>query len=322
LQRRLKRARSKNPNKNGDKMEDSSLTGTEVATEVKTTEGNTVLPTPEAQASTQTTGQQPAVKTAEAFDYEWWKKDPRFGKIWKEEKDVFKSAYEADKILETKYKPAYKEYEGLRKKFEDSGLATDKIDDYIKEYNTLKSPENPTNQRANYFSYWIDNPKYTPSVEAFYRDLEKREMSEKFPGMNEEQIQKQIELEQRLSKFEEATKRQEDEKMVASLTQEVNQGVARIKSIGESRGFPITDDILSKFTDYCIEKGIQPKYMVHEFMQMYDNDISKAYENKIKSKVLEGQTKTNKTQIPIQRTLEKEPAKKEDLASKLGKFFK
>jgi hypothetical protein len=311
-------------------MEDttSSLTGTEVATApvapavTDTAIGNNGLQKPDGQASSQTTGQKPAEKTAEAFDYEWWKKDPRYGKIWKEEKDVFKSAFEADRILETKYKPAYKEYEGLRKKFEDAGVKTEKIDDYIKEYQSLKDPANPTNQRANYFSYWIDNPKYTPAIEAFYRDLEKREMTEKFPGMNEDQIQKQIELEQRLAKFEEATKRQEDEKMVASLTQEVNTGLSKIKQIGESRGFPITDDILNKFTDHCIQAGIQPKYMVHEFLQMYNDDIDKSYENKVKSKLLESQTKTNKTHIPMKQTIQKEPAKKEDLAARLGKFFK
>lgn len=298
-------------------MEDSSLTGSTAETTVVEPVTTSVIPEV---AKTPVEGGQQAAQTPTDFDYEWYKKDPRWGKMWKEDRDISKSYFEADKVLETKYKPAFKEYESLTKQFKDLGIESSKIPEYIKEYQELKNPANPRNQRADYFSSWLDNPKYQPATMAFFQDMEKREMAEKFPGMNEEQIKKQVELENRLEKYEQTQKATEQQKFQAQTEQEITKGFSKIKEISEARGFQLTDEVINSFYKHCTEQNVPVKYMVQEFMSMHSADLDKGYESKVKANMLKSQKEINTTKMPM-KGQPKIDEKKKDFGSRLGNLL-
>ena len=111
--------------------DDSSLTAEATTAEPTTAEATTAEPTtaepttedsnqslslPAEVSQQQRTGQEPVKSSvSNGYDPEWYKKDDRWVKrgMWKSEQDIIKSYYEADKILETKYKPIAKQYDCL-----------------------------------------------------------------------------------------------------------------------------------------------------------------------------------------------------------------
>lgn len=305
----------------------SSLSGSteSQATTVSETPSTSINP---GAAATASAGSQATTGTpnADAYDPEWYKKDDRWVKrgMWKSEQDIIRSYYEADKVLETKYKPAYKQYEDLQKKFKDSGIDPTKLDEYVKEYQGYKDPNNPLIARSNYFSNWLDNDLYRDNVIQFFQDLETREQERKYPNMTAEARQKMIELEKRAERLEQVQKQAQEEKMYQTYQKDIQAGIGSIKKMAEANGFEFTDEIKDQFLDHCMKNGVPAKYMVQEFRSLHDEDLNKSYENKIKASLLASQQEQNKTRVTVAKapvpTTDRPKSFRDQLAEKiLGK---
>jgi hypothetical protein len=254
-------------------------------------------------------GSQPTAAKVEpqGFDYEWWKKDPRFGKIWKSDRDVIKSAYESDKILETKYKPAYKQYEGIVKKLKEFGYDSDKIDDFFNEHKTLKDPENPVNALGNLLLQWQGDP-FVPDIEQFFKDLELKKMQRDYPGMTMQQVNEFRSLQQKLADIEKresdklaAEQAAKNEELKSKVMEEVKVQFAAIEQEAKDLGIEFTDELKEKLYQRGIQTSMEPSLLPLAFRQMVKDQYDKSYENKVKSKILESQDKSKRTTVPLSR---------------------
>ena len=288
-------------------------------TDSKITQG-TGLPKPleqTGQIPAQPGGQQPAGKAdATGFDYEWWKKDPRFGKIWHTEKDVIKSGYESDRILENKYKPAYKQYEGIVNKLKEFGYSSENIDDFFNEHKTLKDPNNPVNALGNLLLQWKGDP-YVPDIEQFFKDLELKKMQRDYPGMTMQQINEFRTLQQKLDDIEkresaklEAEQKAKNEELKIQAQKEIDTQFAAIVKEASELGIPLTDEMKQKLFQYGIDTAMEPSLLGLAFRNMYKEQYDKAYENKVKAKILEANDKSRKTTVPINRPASRPPENK------------
>jgi len=239
----------------------------------------------------------------QGFDYEWTKKYPRYGKIWKSDRDVIKSAYESDKILETKYKPAYKQYEGIVKKLKEFGYDSDKIEDFFNEHKTLKDPENPVNALGGLLLQWKDDP-FVPDIEQFFKDLETRKMQRDYPGMTIQQITQFKELQQKLESIEkreserlEAEQAAKNEELKNKYIAELQAQFSEIEKEAQELGIELTDEIREKLYQKGIETSMEPSLLRFAFRDIVKDQYEKGYENKIKSRLMESQNKNRK--IPI-----------------------
>ena len=250
---------------------------------------------------------QPAVGKPEAqgFDYEWWKKDPRYGKIWKTDRDVIKSAYESDKILETKYKPAHKQYEDMKNRIKSLGYDPEKVDDFFNEVKSYKDPNNPVINLGNYLYQWKDDP-LIGEIDKFFADLNVRKMQRDFPNMSVEQINqfKAMQEEIKAIKEEKQNEKQaqsdaKQKELVEQLKGEIAEETNRIEEEAKALGFEFTDEIRHKLYDYGIQESLSPKHLKYAFKELFKDDIAKLSENKLKSKVQQERDVRSKTKVPF-----------------------
>ena len=303
---------------------DSSLTGSTpapAATEGQNT-GTNLPPsgTETKPAIGQTADQKP---NDTSYDVEWWKKDPRFGKIWHTEQDFPRLYKSADEVLETKYKPAFKQYEGLQKKLKEYGIEPDRFDEYAKEYQLLKDPNNPDLVRSSYFKQWLENPLYSDKVKKFYEDIELAEQERQYPNMTAEARAKMMELEGRVNKYDEMLANQKKEQEYAAHKKTINSGLDEIKKLSASKGFDFTDEIRNQFIDECIKNKVSPQNFVYEFMKKFNEALDKSGREKTRAELIAEMNKKNTTQIKMTG---KPPvvgeSKKTTLEEKLQSLFK
>jgi len=224
---------------------------------------------------------------------ESWETDKRWGKIFKSHDDTYKSYREMEKMLNplkenlNKYESTFKEYE----------LDFSKFGDYVKEYRSLRDPEGEFQKRANYIGRWLDNPKYAPAVESYFQDLERKELQELFPGMTQEQIERQIRTEERLNAYEAEKKAQEQEKQVNSYVETIDKGYSKIEKLAKDYGLPLEAGFRQKFLTYCENEGIDPRYVYETFRKEYENEINEAYSKKLESDILAKLEKNKKAGV-------------------------
>jgi len=246
------------------------------------------------QAGGQTTAQTPNASTG--WDY---KTDSRWGKVWKSEGDIINGYKSLDDVLEKKYKPTYKQYEDLKNKFKDNGIELDALDDYIKEYQTLKSPEHPANQVFNLLKELADDDITAQELDLALKDLNEKKLTRKYPGATKEtreQILAQEKQLKELATWKQTLEKQEQDK---KQTETAVKSLTGIRELCKSKGFDFTDDIRQEFLIHCVKNGIPEQYYAQEFRNKYDAMIDKVHEEKIKAQTLESLKKTNATTIPI-----------------------
>ena len=273
-------------------MEDSSLTTATTGTQDTGT--NVQQPAATTPASTQTGTQTQTAPTG--WDY---KSDPRWGKVFKSESDIINGYKSLDDILETKYKPTFKQYTDLVKKFKDNGIELEALDGYIKEFQTLKSPEYPANQVYNYLKELADDDITAQELDLVLKELNDKKMARKYPGANKETLQRMIEQEKQLKELTTFKSNLEHQEMTKQSTERIEKSKSGIQELCKSRGFEFTDKIWNEFLDHCIQNKIPSAYMVQEFRSKYDAMIDKVHEEKIKAQTLEQLKKTNATTIPV-----------------------
>ena len=276
-------------------MEDSSLTGSTATTETQGTGTQVIAPdTITVPAGSQTTVQTPETKSV--WDY---KTDPRWGKVWKHENDIIQGYKSLDDILEKKYKPTFKQYEDLQKKFKDAGIEVDKFDDYVKEYQTLKSPEYPSNQVFSYLKELVEGDDIAgQDLQKAINQINEQKLLRKYPGLTTEAREKIIAQEKQLKELQSWKGQVEQEKLNSEKLQTSEKNLETIKKIATSRGFEFTDNIKVEFINHCMNNGVPVQYMVQEFRNKYDDLMDKVHEEKIKAQILESQNKTHQTTIP------------------------
>lgn len=296
-----------------DPNTDSSLT-------LETPEVQTTQPEPgqEVSQGVPASGQPPAnANTQEILD---WMKDERKVRMWKgnDKVDAYINANpEAKKFLDNIYKSyrnIEKVHDPIKKKAEslEGQISTlsefmkqygvepdiEKLKPVLDEYKTFKDPENPEMQALAELKYWVQNEATGQQVLKFFDQLRQEEMHRKYPGWNAEQIQKQIEIERKIKNLEEKEQKDAQKTEYETSLKTINEQCARAKKYAESKGFVFSDDIRSSLLDHCMKNNIDPKYVYSEFVNQYDEQVSKSFEEKIKQDQLKGLNK-NKGEVVI-----------------------
>jgi hypothetical protein len=257
-------------------------------------------------------GQVPA-ETQEKQDYDpdWWKKDERHKKgLFKDEAAVIKSHYHLDKEFNSKYKPAYSEYQKLNKIFEKLAIKPDKLETHWQEYQTLKDPNNENNQFISKVNGYLQNPEYFQTLQNVFQDLQTRELRRQFPGYNDEQIQEQLVIKEKLNQLEAKEKEREQqlqeeklEKARVEIEKKVIEEGQEVIKFAEDMGINLTQEMVQKFFDYMEVNGIAPEYMRGVFMQLYEKELFDNYNKKVSDKTLNQLNKQNKNIIPASNNL-------------------
>lgn len=247
-----------------------------------------------AQASPQVNVENPQAQGQPAndgYNPKWYEQDGRFGKIWKKETftdDLAKSYYN----LEKQYKPMAEQYKHYNSTFKELGIEPAKLPEIYKEYQTLKDPNHPNNQKASYLDRWLNDPIHKTDVENFFQQKEMAELQRQFPNMNREQIEKQMELEEKVNRFESERQKQEDEKYLQSFTSQLTQQTEKNRKLAESVGFVYSDEIHKAVMEAVAKHDQEYGYPMtaHEaFLQLYGEQIETARTQKLEADFLKRQ---------------------------------
>lgn len=246
----------------------------------------------------QTAGvQTDAAKPNAGWDY---KSDPRWGKVWKAESDIINGYKSLDDILETKYKPTFKQYEELAKLFKSNNLDIEQVGEYIKEYQGLKSPDHAPNQLYKFLQELVaDDDLSAQELDLAIQKLQEDKLSRKYPGLNKEAREKVIQQEKQLKELNSWKQSIEQEKLNKTAEANVQKGMDSIKKLCDDRGFEFTDKLREEFLSYCIENQVPASYMYQEFRAKYDTELDKTYTAKIKAATIEEANKNNKQVVTI-----------------------
>lgn len=279
-------------------MEDTQVIDSGASAETTETQETTVEQTQESaplnseavvskpEVGTDKTNQQPTKE--EIYDA---LKDERAKRMWMNDKGSidYNKIYKSYRNLEKMHEPLKKQYSTIEATFKELGIPLDpvQIKGIAQEYNQLKDPNNPVKQRADYFSVWSDNPIYRNDVIAFYENLEKREMQRQFPGMNEEQIKKQVELENKVKSFEQFQAKQQEQEKFQSDVSTAKEGWNKIKKLADSRGFSFTDEIAENIMSVMNKNKIDTKYLYHTFIELYGEQLDKTLTERTEKSVME-----------------------------------
>ena len=287
----------------------------ETPTETPVSTQPTGVETPaEPQTSTPEAAKTVEQKTKETID---WLLDPRADKMWKKDPN---NLYKSYRNIEKVYDPLKKQTDSLTALFKELELENPELlREIIPEYREFKDPNNPLIKTANYFKSWLDNPVYSPKVEGFFQELEKQELARLYPGMNEEQIKKQVELENKLKTLEEKNNQIETEKMVATYKGEIKQGIDKSKKYAEKVGLAWTDEIHSKLLDYCSKNNISTRYIFQAFIELFGADIEKSFTERHEKEVMEKLNKNKNAVVTSGAKMGRQvsPTGKMSLADKL-----
>ena len=248
-----------------------------------------------------TGGQQSAESQVnKPFDHEWWKKDSRMGRTWKDEQTFSKAAWNADQLIEKQYKPLKAQAEQFTKLFSDYGFKADpsEIKQALDELKSFRDPENPVIKRGNYFSYFYDNPEYQPEIDSFFENFRRKEIRKQFGEGVSDEIVKEI-LESRKFREEQTEKEnrlkseQENQKIVG----DINKGWERVEKEAKAIGFPIKEGVREALLDECGKQGVPPQFIYQQFAEMYHEEIEKHRRAKIQSDINATRMKQHKSGV-------------------------
>ena len=219
-----------------------------------------------------------------------WMKDARYGKMWKDPNDVYKSYRQLEKFKAEQHDPLKKQFDFVVKSLKEDGYSVEQIKDILKENKQWKDPENLTVHNGTYVNKWLDNPMYKEDVMGFFKELDTRELQRMYPNMTQEQIEK-FEAQKKEVDDLKAWKEEESHRvMVSDYRHGIDESMKKIKELSQSRGFEFNEN---EFYDHCMKNSIDPKYMLHEFRNLHDEAMEKTYRERIQSETLDN-VKKNK----------------------------
>lgn len=251
------------------------------------------------------------------FDYT---KDSRWGKMWKTDKDIYKSY----KNLESVYEPIKNvktDYDNLQKIFKDNNIDSTKLNDYIKEFNDLKNPSNPRNMIGDYVLNYFNNqedrplvekyftflekPEYRPYLNNFFNELQARENQKLYPGMTAEQINHIKQLEEKVSNFDNMFNQQKEQQKQQQIQQETAQKIQEIEAFANNLGLKLDVSMFENLGRFMYENGLNHKHSLMAFKELYNKEIQEALLNKQEQATLQKLNKNNKTVVPTANTQNK-----------------
>ena len=102
----------------------------------------------------------------------------------------------------------------MQKKFKDAGIEVDKFDDYVKEYQTLKSPEYPSNQVFSYLKELVEGDDIAgQDLQKAINQINEQKLLRKYPGLTTEAREKIIAQEKQLKELQSWKGQVEQEKL-------------------------------------------------------------------------------------------------------------
>ena len=247
-----------------------------------------------------------------------WTKDGRYEKMWnKDPNQLFKSNKELEKQLD-EYRPYKTDLENIKSKIEGQGIDINKLDDYIKEYQELKSPDNPKNQDLEFIYSFLEKPEYADKIANFFRDLSLSDLQSRFPNMNHEQIQRQLQVENELKSLREEREQEKQEKNRQEFFKRQESGVKKIKEFSDTRGFVMNDEQLSRFVDSATKEGVTPENYHAHFIYMFGKELDEAYNRKMEESYLKRLNNNKKATIPNSKTINSSTINNKTLQQALG----
>jgi hypothetical protein len=232
-----------------------------------------------------------------------WTKDGRYKEMWKTDpNNMFRSYKEAEKQL-SEYKPYKTELENLKSRLVNQGIDLNNLDNYIKEYHELKSPDNPRNQDLEFMYKFLNNPEHSDKVANFFRELSLADLQARFPNMNQEQIQRQIQFENELKTLKDERERDKQERYQQEFQKRQESGVKRIKEYADKRGFSMNDEQLSRFVETAIKENITPENYHAHFIYIFDKELDESYNRKMEESYLKRLNNNKKAMIPNSKSI-------------------
>ena len=247
-------------------------------------------------------GQQSAGTPPEKpFDYDWWKKDTnRFGRIWKSEKDVIKSAYEADQLIEKQYKPLRQQAETFTKLLKDYGYEPDpiKLKSAFDELKSWKDPNNVVVNRGHYLGAFLEDPEFKVETENFLQGLRQKAIRREFGEGITDEVAKEI-LENRKYR-EEQTRKEAAAKQESQRSQyrsQIDTGWDMVQKECKALGFPVTDEIKVKLLQEASKLYLPGELLLYKFQAMYKEEIAKYQRAKMQQEQQQKLEKMRKTKV-------------------------
>ena len=237
------------------------------------------------------TGNEPVNQTTEAKVYNW-ETDKRYGKMWKNPNDLYKSYRSMEEQYPTLKKQL--EEEQMSKKtlydlLEKNGFKPETFADELEKIKPYRDENSEINQVYNYWNKWAGNDLYKDKIAQFYQELEMQDIQRQYPNMNAEQIKKQMELEKQVQELKTFKQQQEQTKYVEETKGTIQSNLGEVEKFAGSFGYKLTPEVKNFLLDHCAKNGIDPKYIKSEFFSLYQEELMKARDKKI-----EGNIKVNK----------------------------
>jgi hypothetical protein len=201
-----------------------------------------------------------------------WETDKRWGKIWKTPEDTYKSYKEMEKM----YPSVKQRAEQYEKVFKENNLSLEDFPKYVKEYQELKDPNNPTSQKAQYFDFWANHDLYKQDFVSFLEGLEKRERARMYgENMSDEQIARLQKAEQVEKRLEEIEAQREHESKLGEARTTLKDELSEIERISKEYGIEYDDKTHNDLMQYCIDNKVQPQYVSSVFTKFALGEIAK-----------------------------------------------
>lgn len=224
-----------------------------------------------------------------------WTSDKRFDSMWKKDPN---NLYKSYKELEKGYQPLKTKYDSFSKLLKDHGVEADKLEDVFGEWKKFSSPDSQERKFFDYFWGWANNPMYRGDIENFFSALETKEMQRRFPGMNEEQIQRMVALENEIKGFREKEEQRSQKELETQFASEIEQGINRVKEYSSKYGFNFNEELQAELLEYCASNNVPTKYVFQAFLEKYHDQLQKSVSSKVESDVLARLNKQKGAVIP------------------------
>jgi len=237
------------------------------------------------------TGNEPVNQTTEAKVYNW-ETDKRYGKMWKNPNDLYKSY----RSMEEQYPTLKKQLdeEQLSKKtlydlLEKNGFKPETFADELEKIKPYRDENSEINQVYNYWNKWAGNDLYKDKISQFYQELEMQDIQRQYPNMNAEQIKKQMELEKEVKDLKSFRQEILDKNGTQEALTGIQSSLSEVDKFAASFGFKLTQEVRNFVLEECRKENVHPKFMKSVFFNLYQEELMKARDKKI-----EGNIKVNK----------------------------
>lgn len=236
-----------------------------------------------------------------------WKKDQRYGRMWKDENGLYKSYTELEKVyapLKEKYGTLEKQHGEIAGILKEEGIepTAENIRAAMAELKNFKDPGNLANKRNTFLSHWLDDEarftRYGKKIDDFFTQLTEQELLDDHPGLTREQALKQASLEKEQAELKRQLADIQGKEQEAESSKRMEQGLSQAKTYADKIGMPFTDDIRREVIQSCLDNGIPTALVFQEFLRLKGDAIEKAFGDKVRQDQLKELNKGKASVVP------------------------